>query len=71
VPALGVRLKDRVWFRSDVGEDSYSPGDAFYVSAGHTSGADADSEFLIFSLSEQISEVEAHMARRAQELQSA
>jgi hypothetical protein len=70
-PHWGYVFKGRMWFRSAEGEDSYSPGDAFYVSAGHTSGADADSEFLIFSPSEQISEVEAHMARRAQELQTA
>ena len=70
-PHWGYVFKGRMWFRSDEGEESYGPGDAFYVPAGHTSGADANSEFLIFSPSEQIAELEAHMARRAQELQSA
>jgi len=70
-PHWGYVFKGRMWFRSNQGEESYEPGDAFYVPAGHTSGADADSEFLIFSPSEQAAELEAHMARRMQELQSA
>src|SRR5207247_8732197 len=70
-PHWGYVFKGRMWFRSNQGEESYEPGDAFYVLPGHTSGADGDSEFLIFSPSEQIAEVEAHMARRAQELQNA
>jgi hypothetical protein len=70
-PHWGYVFTGRMWFRSDEREESYGPGDAFYVLPGHTSGVDADSEFLIFSPSEQIAEVEAHMARRAQELQSA
>ena len=70
-PHWGYVFKGRMWFRSNDGEESYGPGDAFYVLPGHTSGAGADSEFLTFSPSEQIAEVEAHMARRAQELQKA
>ncbi len=70
-PHWGYVFKGRMWFRSNDGEESYGPGDAFYVLPGHTSGAGANSEFLTFSPSEQIAEVEAHMARRAQELQSA
>jgi hypothetical protein len=34
---------------------------------GHTAGADAGSEFLIFSPTEVLAEVEAHMMRRMQE----
>jgi mannose-6-phosphate isomerase-like protein (cupin superfamily) len=70
-PHWGYVLTGRMWFRTDAGEESYGPGDAYYVPAGHTAGANAGSEFLIFSPSEQIAEVEAHMMRRAQELQSA
>lgn len=70
-PHCGYVFKGRMWFRSNAGEESYGPGDAFYVRAGHTAGADASSEFLVFSPSEQIAEVEAHMMRRAQELQGA
>ena len=70
-PHWGYVFKGRMWFRSDAGEETYGPGDAYYIPAGHTAGADAGSEFLVFSPSEQIAEVEAHMMRRAQELQSA
>ncbi|MFN2491066.1 MAG: hypothetical protein ABR529_15315 [Actinomycetota bacterium] len=56
-PHWGYVFKGRMCFRSGEGEESYRPGDAFYVPAGHTSGADAGTEFLIFSPSEQISEV--------------
>jgi hypothetical protein len=69
-PHWGYVFKGRMWFKSDRGEESFGPGDAYYVLPGHTAGADATSEFLIFSPSEQIAEVEAHMARRMQELQS-
>jgi len=70
-PHWGYVFKGRMWFRLDDSEEWYGPGDAFYVPGGHTAGADADSEFLVFSPTEQIAEVEAHMTRRAQELQSA
>ena len=70
-PHWGYVFKGRMWFRLDDSEEWYGPGDAFYVPGGHTAGADADSEFLVFSPTEQIAEVEAHMMRRAQELQSA
>jgi hypothetical protein len=70
-PHWGFVFKGRMWFKTDAGEESYGPGDAYYVPAGHTAGADEGSEFVIFSPTEQIAEVEAHMARRAQELMSA
>jgi hypothetical protein len=47
------------------------PGDAFYVGPGHTSGGDANSEFVNFSPVDQMAELEAHFAKRAQELQAA
>jgi quercetin dioxygenase-like cupin family protein len=67
-PHWGYVLSGRMWFRSDRGEESFGPGDAFYVAPGHTSGADDGSEFVVFSPSEIIAEVNAHMGRRAQEL---
>lgn len=67
-PHWGVVSKGRVWFRSDHGEESFGPGDAFYVAPGHTSGADGGSEFVVFSPAETMAEVEAHVAKRAQEL---
>jgi hypothetical protein len=70
-PHWGYVFKGRMWFRLGDREESYGPGDAFYVPGGHTAGADTDSEFLVFSPTEQIADVEAHMMRRAQELQGA
>lgn len=67
----GYVFAGRMWFRFDGREESYGPGDAFYVSPGHTAGADAGNEFLIFSPSEQIAKLEQHMMRRAQELHGA
>lgn len=70
-PHWGYVLAGRMWFRFGDHEESYEPGDAYYVPPGHTAGADAGSEFVVFSSSEQIAEVEAHMARRAQQMQGA
>jgi hypothetical protein len=70
-PHWGYVVKGRMWFRFGDREEAYEAGDAFYAPAGHTSGADAYSDFLVFSPSEVISDVEAHMRRRAQQLQSA
>ncbi len=69
-PHWGYVFKGRMWFRSGGREESFGSGEAFYVPAGHTAGADAGSEFLIFSPTEQLAEVVANMARRAQELQA-
>ena len=70
-PHWGYVLRGRTWFRFGDREEIYEAGDAYYVPSGHTSGAFADSEFLIFSPSDQIAELEAHIARRMQELQGA
>src|SRR5437867_9487786 len=67
-PHWGYVIAGRTWFRSGSGEESFGPGDAFYVAPGHTSGADDGSEFVVFTPSEIMAEVGAHMARRAQEL---
>jgi hypothetical protein len=69
-PHWGYVLKGRMWFRFGDREESYEAGDAFHAPGGHTSGADADSDFLVFSPTELISAVEAHMMQRAQQLQS-
>ena len=67
-PHWGYVFKGRMWFRSNGKDEVFEPGDAFYIGPGHTSGADAGSEFVVFSPSEVMNEVEAHMGRRAQEL---
>jgi hypothetical protein len=66
-PHWGYVFAGRMWFRSPDKEESFGPGDAFYVEPGHTSGADAGTEFVIFSPTEVMAEVEAHMMRRAQQ----
>lgn len=69
-PHWGYVFKGRIWWRFDDREEEHLAGDAFYVPSGHTAGADAGSEFVIFSPTEAITRVEEHMARRAAELQA-
>jgi hypothetical protein len=68
---LGYVLKGRVWFRSNGTEESCTAGDAFYLTPGHTSGADGGSEFVIFTPSDQFEELLTHMTKRARELMGA
>jgi hypothetical protein len=67
-PHWGVVMRGSMWFRFGDHEEVIEAGDAFYAPSGHTAGAKADTEFVIFSPSEVIAAVDAHMARRAQEL---
>jgi len=66
-PHWGYVFAGRMWFRHADRIEEFGPGEAYYVEPGHTSGADAHSEFLVFSPTEVMDEVEAHMMRRAQE----
>jgi hypothetical protein len=68
-PHWGYVFKGRMWWRYGDRVEVFEAGDAFHVPPGHTAGAYANSEFLVFSPSDLIAEVEAHMARRAQLLQ--
>lgn len=70
-PHWGYVQSGRMWFRFGDREEAYEAGDAFYAPPGHTSGADAGSEFLMFSPSNVMTEIEAHMMRRARQLQGA
>jgi len=67
-PHWGYMFKGRTWWRHADKLEEFGPGEAFYVEPGHTSGADAGSEFVTFSPSEILAEVQAHMIKRAQEL---
>jgi hypothetical protein len=67
-PHWGFVFKGSMWWRYGDREEVIHAGEAFFVPPGHTSGASAGSEFVIFSPTEQIREVEEHMGRRAQEL---
>ena len=66
-PHWGHVTAGRMWFRFPDREESFEAGAAFYVPPGHTSGADAGSEFEVFSPAEVMLEVEAHMQRKMQE----
>lgn len=66
-PHWGYVFAGRMWWRYPDHEESFGPGEAFYVPPGHTSGADAGTSFVIFSPSEVMAEVEEHMMRRAQQ----
>jgi hypothetical protein len=68
-PHWGYVIRGRLWFRSGDREEVFEAGDAFHVLPGHTSGAYADSEFVVFSPAEVMGEVEAHMMRNAQSMQ--
>jgi hypothetical protein len=67
-PHWGYVTRGSMWFRYGEREEVLSAGDAFHVPPGHTSGASEGAEFVIFSPSEIMAPVEAHMADRAREL---
>ncbi len=69
-PHWGYVIAGSMWFRSseDSAREVFEAGDAFHVPPGHTAGASAGAEFVIFSPTAIMSEVEAHLASRAQEL---
>ena len=66
-PHWGYVFAGRLWFRHDDRVEEIGPGEAYYIQPGHTAGAAAGSEFLIFSPTEVLAEVEGHMMRRMQE----
>jgi hypothetical protein len=67
-PHWGVVTQGSMWFRYGDRDEIFGAGDAFYVPSGHTAGASEGAEFVIFSPSEVMATVEAHMAKRAEEL---
>jgi hypothetical protein len=67
-PHWGVVTRGSMWFRYGDREEVIEAGGAFYAQPGHTAGASEGAEFVIFSPSETMATVDAHMAKRAQEL---
>ena len=67
-PHWGYVTSGSMRFRYSDREEVFNAGDAFYVPPGHPSGASEGAEFVIFSPSETMATVEAHMAKRTQEL---
>lgn len=70
-PHWGYVLKGSMWWRYGDHEEVTRAGDAFFIPPGHTSGAAADSEFVVFSPAKEGAELDAHIARRAAELYGA
>jgi hypothetical protein len=56
---------------ADGREETYGPGECFYMTPGHTAKATAGSEFIVFSPTDQLKLTEAAMQRNAQALQGA
>jgi len=70
-PHWGYVLAGRVTFTIDGVEETYEPGDAFYVPPGHLQRADAGTEYLQFSPAEEMAVVEAQIMKNMQELSQA
>ena len=58
-------------FRFADHEEVYEAGDAFYLPPGHIPVAEAGTEYVQFSPSEELAEVAANMMRNMQAMQSA
>ena len=52
-------------------EESYGPGDAFYMTPGHVPTAEAGSEFVMFSPKDQLAATMAAIQAQMQSLQQA
>lgn len=70
-PHWGYVLNGRLTFRFADHEEVFEAGDAFYLPPGHVPSAEAGSEYLQFSPSEELRVVAAAMMRNMQEMQGA
>jgi mannose-6-phosphate isomerase-like protein (cupin superfamily) len=70
-PHWGYVFKGRLTWRFADHQEVFEAGDAFYVPPGHAPMADAGSEFVQFSPSEELAAVEAAMMARMREMQGA
>jgi len=70
-PHWGYVLTGRMTVRYADREEVYEAGDAFFMAPGHAPAAEAGSEFIQFSPSDQLQEVEAAMMRHMQQMQGA
>jgi hypothetical protein len=66
-PHWGVLAKGRMTVRYTDREEVIEPGDAFYMTPGHTAAAEAGTEFIQFSPSDLLAETDAAIARAMQE----
>jgi hypothetical protein len=70
-PHWGYVLKGKLTYRFADREEVFEAGDAFYLPPGHVPLADAGSELVQFSPSEELQAVAAAMAKNMQEMQDA
>jgi hypothetical protein len=70
-PHWGYVLKGRLTFRFADREEVFEAGDAFYLPPGHVPLADAGSEYVQFSPTEELQAVVAVMRRNMQAMQGA
>jgi hypothetical protein len=70
-PHWGYVLKGQLTFRFADHEEVFEAGDAFYLPPGHVPVAQAGSEYVQFSPSEELHAVSAAMAKNMQEMQRA
>ena len=70
-PHRGYVLTGRMIVRYADREEVYEAGDAFYMAPGHAPAAEAGSECIQFSPSDQLQEVEAAIMRHMQPMQGA
>ena len=68
--ALGYVLKGRLTYRFADHEEVFEAGDAFYLPPGHVPLADAGSEFLQFSPSEELRAVSAAIMKNMEAMQA-
>ena len=70
-PHWGYLVSGRVSVDYGDREESYGPGDAFYMTPGHVPTAEAGSEFVMFSPKDQLEATVAAIQAHMQSLQQA
>jgi hypothetical protein len=70
-PHWGYVTKGRLTFGFGDREEVFEPGDAFYVPGGHVQRAEAGTEYLQFSPSEELREVSETIERNMRSMQRA
>jgi hypothetical protein len=67
-PHFGYVFSGTLTFRDSHGEETFGPGDAFYVAPGHIPICSAGLEYVQFSPTEQQRVVSAHIVNRLKQL---
>lgn len=70
-PHWGYVLSGRVTFTIGEADETFEPGDAFYVPPGHLQRADGGTEYLQFSPAAELAVVEAQIMKNMQALSEA